>query len=892
MLGATAGRFGEEFLAVLIKELSSTIGLDAIMVACSREPVAQSVDTSVELTSVAFYQNGSYQADLTYQTQGTADQACLLQGSLCLIQGAFKQFPADPRLQQLQAESYLAVSLLNSNNQVIGILNVASQKPIVQPVLAMNLLQLFSYRISAELERQKITQSLLDEIKVNQTQLDSVPALMFMLDQRGNFLRWNRYFYSKFGYRHKDMQKLNIFSAIHLDDHGRVKQAFANALEGKSSSFYINGITQDKEIVPLLVMGEASYYENQAVVVGVALDMTEQQNIEHSLLRSQGRLAQKNSQLALMNTLVQKLHSTHSVKLVAREVVDLLKDIEDGASLLFSVVMLNEKALQVIASSNVRQVALDSRKTFDLEESGSPTVMAVKSGHLEVFPDIANDARLDLSLRQLIAAEGIQSAIVLPLVYKNKALGAITIGFKYESAFLPEELEFYDTIGSSIALALANARQFELLESLATQDNLTGLPNRNALNQDSLAALEQASLNQSFLGLILIDLDRFKEINDTLDHQIGDKLLKLIGPRVTEQIHDPEVRIYRLGGDEFCVLVVDKAEPHIISEIAESIKNAIAEPFVVDGLNLEVSASIGVLASHGDEHSASEMLRCAELAMYHAKSQGGGIAHYLPELDEDTHQRFVIMAEMAEAIRSDALVLHYQPKFDLKTHRIVGCEALVRWQHKKYGLIPPNKFIPLIELTQLIHPLTQWVLRNALKQVAAWRSQNVVVNIAINLSTRNLTDDHFMQQVDELLAEFQVPAQQVEFEVTETALMSNLDRARQQLKAFSDRGIQCSLDDYGTGYSSLSYIKKLPLDVLKIDRSFISLMLEDKADRTIAQSTINLAHNLGLRVIAEGVEDQQTLEELALQGCDMIQGYFISRPVAADEFVILYHQYQ
>ncbi|TQV88134.1 bifunctional diguanylate cyclase/phosphodiesterase [Aliikangiella coralliicola] len=892
MLYATKGRLGDDFLDGLVQAMCEHLGVDfAFIGRRENELLGQEQDTT-HLQFLAVSAKGESHTGSLYELEGSPCQPLLEQGLLCVPEKAQERYPNDKLIQDFNAEGFLGVTLIDSNNATVGVLAILTHEPLHSTSLLTNILQIFSYRVSSELERQLITKNLQDEVLVNQAQLDSVPALMFMLSQKGEFLRWNQYFRSKFGYSHEEMFTKNVIDAVHETDRKRVELEMKNVLDVGKGSIYLNGITKSGEVVPLLATTQTAIYENEPVIVGVALDMTEQQNVEHSLLRSQGRLARKNSQLSVINTLVERLHASHSVKHIAEEVVSLLQSIHEDTLLIFTTVSSSGENMQISASSGVSQPVIEARSIFPFGQMGSPTGIAMLSRKLEVFPMIEEDKRIDPLIKEMVKFEKVKGGIVIPLIYQNEALGAVTIGFKYDSKFPSDELEFYRTIGSSISLALANARQYELMESLATHDNLTGLPNRNALNQDSRVALKALSRNEKLLGLILVDLDRFKEINDTLDHQIGDKLLKLVGPRISDAINDTDTRVYRLGGDEFCVLVCNKSDLDSISAIAELIKISIARAFVVDGLNLEISSSIGVMITRGEQYSFSEMLRCAELAMYHAKNEGRSICEYTPSLDADTNQRFVIMSEMAEAIRNDELVLHYQPKYELKTGKIIGCEALVRWQHKQYGLLPPAKFIPLVELTQLIRPLTYWVMKTAMAQMQQWKREGILINVAINLSTRNLTDEDFIGQVDSLMQEFEIEASEIEFEVTETALMSNLDQAMQQLNEFNLRGIHCSLDDYGTGYSSLSYIKKLPLDVLKIDRSFISQMLEDKEDRIIAQSTIDLAHSLGMKVIAEGVEDENTLRELAAQGCDYIQGYHISEPVDAESLAKLYWEHR
>ncbi len=885
ILRATVGKLGENFLHGLIKAFCETLKLDYAVIGRWEEKMEAIVH------SIAVYGNGCSQDNFKYDVKNSPLESAFKNAHSYTISKALTHFPQDLFINETKSNGYVAVKLTDTKGQIIGVLFAVSRQPIENSFLVSSIFEIFSFRVAAELERQSITQNLENEVKINQAQLDSVPALMFMLNRKGKFLRWNQYFHSKFGYSESEIPRKNVLSTIHESERKRVEIEIEKVFSVGSGAIYVNGITKDGTIVPMLATVEATTYDDEPVIVGVALDMTEQQNVERNLLRSQGRLARKNSQLSLINALVNKLHASYSVKHIAQQVVELLQTIQENSSIVFCHVIKSDAMVEVIADSGVSQSLINSSRKFPFIVDGSPTGIAMQSQKLEVFPSLRDDDRVAARLKVVFKKEGIKAGIVLPLVYQKVVLGSINIGYKYYSDIPESEIEFYQTIGTSISLALANARQYELMESLATRDNLTGLPNRNALNEDCRLALQKNAQFGSFLGLILIDLDRFKEINDTLDHLIGDKLLKLIGPGINRKIQDSDCKVYRLGGDEFCVLVSNKQNAKDVLIIAEEIKQAIAQPFDVDGLNLEISSSVGVVTTNEVRHSATEMLRCAELAMYHIKNKGGGVEQYTPELDADTNQRFVIMSEMAEAIRTDQMVLHYQPKLDLKSKKIIGCEALVRWQHKKYGLLLPEKFIPLIELTQLIHPLTFWVMKTAMKQMQFWKKQGMKLRVAVNLSSRNITDNNFIGEVDELMRQFKLSADEIEFEVTETAIMQDIDKAMSQLNKFSKRGIQCSLDDYGTGYSSLTYVKKLPLDILKIDRSFVSKMVDNDQDRIIAKSTINLAHNLGLKVVAEGVEDSKTLQELTAQGCDQIQGYYIGKPLVAEEFEKLYWQY-
>ena len=883
ILQTTAGKLGQDFVHSLVEALCQSLSLSTAIVARWADKSQNAIQT------VTNYSEQQHKQNFQFKLKGSFCESVLNRHSYHIKNNALEQFPQDLVLLEFKANGCFGVTLKDSNDQPIGFLLALCHQPLIDPPLLKSVFQIFSFRVAAELERQSIIQNLRNEVIINQTQLDSVPALMFMLDRSGRFLRWNQYFKSQFGFSHRQMLEEPIWMAIHESDRKRIELELEQIFTQGHGTLYVNCVTKKGEVIPMLATAEATTYKNEPVIVGVALDMTEQQSVEHNLLRSQGRLARKNSQLGLMNRLLGKLHASHSMETIASEVVKVLRSIQPNCIIEFS--LATENRIEIIASTGISQALKEKiRIVRDGDESMSELIRE-SSNQLQLIPEMGATNNLDDGFKTLLMTKNIRSGLLIPLVYHEEVLGYIGIWYKYETRFQQDELEFYQTIGSSISLAVSNARQFNRMQELATRDNLTGLPNRNALNQDSQSELVRIKHSNYFAGLILIDLDRFKEINDTLDHQIGDKLLQQIGPRLSTTLENHSCSIYRLGGDEFGVLVTNKLNYDEFNLVAQTISDAIAHPFEVDGLNLEISSSIGIATTHGVRHSASEILRCAELAMYHAKSAGGGIAAYTPELDADTNQRFVIMAEMAEAIRNNDLVIHYQPKFDIHLGKITGCEALVRWQHKRYGLLPPTKFIPLIEYTQLIHPLTYWVMRNAMAQLSAWKQLGIEVSMAINLSTQNLTNDDFLSQVDSLVSEFNVDTTKLEFEVTETALMRNLERAKQQLTEFSHRGIHCSLDDYGTGYSSLSYIKKLPLDILKIDRSFISRMLENEEDRIIAQSTIKLAHSLGLKVVAEGVENEITLEALSLQDCDFIQGFHISEPLDAESFATLFWEH-
>jgi len=434
-------------------------------------------------------------------------------------------------------------------------------------------------------------------------------------------------------------------------------------------------------------------------------------------------------------------------------------------------------------------------------------------------------------------------------------------------------------------------RQAAVNQHQALHDALTGLPNRALLGDRIGQAIRQADREMVPAALLLLDLDRFKDVNDTLGHHYGDQLLVQVGQRLQAALRESDT-VARLGGDEFAVLLPRIATAEGAVAVARKLQDTLQEPFPLDGLNLEVEASIGLAAypEHGGD--PDELLQHADIAMYVAKETHTGFVLFDPKHDQHSPRRLVLLGELRRAIDQQQLVLHYQPKIDAHSSQILGVEALVRWQHPDHGLIPPAEFIPLAERTGLIGPLTHFVLDAALRQSQQWRQAGHELAVAVNVSARRLLDLEFPDEVAALLTTWQVPARLLVVEITESTIMADPDRALEILSRLNAMGVQVAIDDFGTGYSSLAYLKNLPVHELKVDRSFVSHMTSNARDAVIVRSTVDLGRNLGLRVVAEGVEDSLTLQELETLGCDAVQGYHISRPIPADDLISWLEQQQ
>lgn len=428
-------------------------------------------------------------------------------------------------------------------------------------------------------------------------------------------------------------------------------------------------------------------------------------------------------------------------------------------------------------------------------------------------------------------------------------------------------------------LALAAPEPVQHIAAPRSLDTLTSLPDRTALRHRLDAILK--SDPDARLALLVMDLDQFKEVNDTLGHAQGDQLLRSVANRVLEVSNDTDL-VCRLGGDEFALLLIDDG-PERARLVAADLVTAIGHPVVLDGVHIQSGVSIGAAYSpdHGTESDI--LLQHADVAMYQAKSAGESYRLYDQNDDRFTVRRLTLLGELPRALRNDELVVHYQPKIDLRTSSVIVAEALVRWQHPEHGMIAPDEFIELAEVSGLVRELTRQVIDKAVSQLREWDDVGAHLKVAVNLSVRDFTDASLPAMVERCLAENEIDPSRLMLEITESEVMDDVILAKGVLEKLSALGIKSSIDDFGTGYSSLAYLRRLPIDEIKIDRSFVGTMAVNQSDTVIVRSIIELGHNLDLDVVAEGVEDEWTLDALRSLGCDQAQGYFFSRPVPPEE---------
>jgi diguanylate cyclase (GGDEF)-like protein len=422
-------------------------------------------------------------------------------------------------------------------------------------------------------------------------------------------------------------------------------------------------------------------------------------------------------------------------------------------------------------------------------------------------------------------------------------------------------------------------RESEILR-LAFRDHLTGLPNRSLFSEELNKALAVAAPAAQQVSVLVMDLDRFKYVNDTLGHGVGDHVLRQVADRISGLLQPGEL-VARLGGDEFAVLLPASVE-HARS-VAGRISKALEEPILYEGQPLDVGTSIGIAVYPEHGSNAVSLVRNADIAMYVAKRSRTGHALYDSSYDSSQQQHLSLLGELRRAVERNELRLCYQPKISLQNDTVHEVEALLRWVHPERGMVPPVEFIPFAEYTGYIKFVTHWVLREAIRQCGQWIEDGMPLRVSVNISARDLMNRDLPDQIEALLREHRVPADMMCLEITESGFMEDPAYAQQVLDTLANLGLHLSIDDYGTGYSSLSYIMKLPVNELKIDRSFVATMADNADLATIVRSTIDLGHNLGLKVVAEGVESADGLQLLKDLGCDQAQGYFVSRPLFADD---------
>ncbi|WP_354599848.1 bifunctional diguanylate cyclase/phosphodiesterase [Uliginosibacterium flavum] len=653
-----------------------------------------------------------------------------------------------------------------------------------------------------------------------------------------------------------------------------------NAIDVGPQCFEWTHLKADGSKLEVDVSLSAIWLSGRCQITAIVRDVTERRLAEQIRQASAEVLKQRNASLQVINNLANRLHGSTDSHAIADETLRVLQVLQRSPLSLFHLYDPAADDFEVVAAIGYQPEEIAARRRMPLGRSLSQH--AIEQRRILHCDDIAADPRMDPEIRTLLLATGIRSQTVVPLLYHDQVLGIIGLHFHdCGNEFSETELDTLRAVSQTVALALANARHVHDLEFQANHDSLTGLPNRTQLHRDATTALRNIAGSDKGMSLLLLDLDKFKEVNDTLGHRTGDQILKQVAQRLQQALTPHDAMLARLGGDEFAIVLRCISGAPQAMGIAASMLATLRQPMEVEGIFIELGGSIGVAVYPQHGGTSHALLRCADVAMYAAKNTDGAVSLYDSAHDAHNPRRLAMITELGAAIRGSQLVVYFQPRLALQEGHWCSSEALVRWQHPRLGFIPPGEFVQFAETSELIRPLTLWVARQAVMQLAAWHQAGLQVSVSVNLATRNLLDVTLPEALLSLLQEFNVPPGSLELEITETALMNDPERALQVVNHIASLGMRLSIDDFGTGYSSLAYLKRLPLHSLKIDRSFVRDMLIDDQDAIIVRSTIGLAHSLGLQVVAEGVEDLDTLARLREYGCDEAQGYVLSKPQPA-----------
>jgi diguanylate cyclase (GGDEF)-like protein len=524
------------------------------------------------------------------------------------------------------------------------------------------------------------------------------------------------------------------------------------------------------------------------------------------------------------------------------------------------------------------------------EGEGGPTAEAVKTGRPAVVQDMNTlvDAHLPVLLSEGLE-RGYASAAAFPLFIDGKVAGNLTIFAAEPDAFGEQEVSLLGEMAEDLGFGIGNLRvrarhheAEETIRRMAYFDTLTGLPNRTSLLQELTSAIETVQAGHRPLSMLIIKVGRFQEISDTLGYEEADLLVQEMARRLS-QLAGEGRSVARVGEDEFALVLPDTSAEFAV-HLAQRMMREVGDPVPIGDLTVDPHAYIGIAMFPGHGNTADAIMRRAKIAAVQAKGTAARFTLYKGTVDQECTRRLALMSDLRAAIDKNELLLYCQPKVTIASGEVCGAEALVRWQHPQHGMIATGEFIALAERAGLIMPLTRWVLETAFRQSYRWYERGLRRPLSVNLSAQDLRDPRLVNRISSLFATWAMPPEMVQFELTESALMDDPAGALETLARLKGLGVELFIDDFGTGYSSLSYLQKLPVDALKIDQSFVENMLTDAGSAVIVRSTIELGHNLGLGVVAEGVESEGQWNSLRVLGCDTAQGHFVGHPLPTEQF--------
>ncbi|MBI5923446.1 MAG: EAL domain-containing protein [Betaproteobacteria bacterium] len=706
---------------------------------------------------------------------------------------------------------------------------------------------------------------------------------MCIADPHGCFKQVNPAFLKMTGYSESELIAKPFLEFILPEDRQRTTDEMKRQVDGHVSLNFENRyLCHDGSVVRLSWM--AFFDRHEGVTYATANDITERKE-------AQDRIIQLNRVYAVLsgiNALIVRVHDRQELFEEACRIA-----VTAGGFRMSLICTVDLSAMQIVpvASAGKDEGLLTAIKDILSSSEGATNTMIARA-IMEKKTIVSNDSQNDpkVLFAKKYAATGVHSMAILPIIVADEAVGALALYASVSEFFHEAEMKLLTELASDIAFAMDHLNKQERLNYLAYYDVLTGLPNRSLLYDRLNQAVSLARRNASLLAVLFVDLDNFKTVNDTLGHTAGDALLAEVSRRLASCLRDTDT-VGRLGGDEFGILLPEIGNNEAAALVARKVINSCQIPYLIEGHELFISASIGITLFPDDAGDADTLIRNADTAMYRAKDLGRNTYQFFTaKMNQSIQDKLQLETDLRHALGKGEFLLHYQPKLSCTSGKITGFEALLRWQHPQRGLVGPDEFIPALENSGLIVPVGEWVLACACAQAKHWHDAGLgVLSMAVNISGRQIEAADLCETVRAALAASGLAPAHLELELTESQLMKDAEGIIDLLKQLKAMGVNLSVDDFGTGYSSLAYLKRFPIDILKIDRAFVRDIVADTNDVSITRAIISLAHNLKLKVVAEGVETEGQLGLLIANHCNEIQGYYFSRPLPAEEATALLH---
>ncbi len=826
ILAAVSAATGAEFFASLVTHLARSLGTAYAFVGVLRR------DRPGTVRTLAFYANGELRPNFEYDLEGTPCATVVGRGTCVYPEGVQVLFPTDHHLADLGAESYLGVPLHGAEGNLLGLMVVMGRSPLKDDEIAASLLQIFAVRATAEVERMEWEAALRRSEQRLSTLIETIPHGVLECDGHGTVTYSNP--------AHDRMLEVEAGAL----DGCQAWDCLAQEREQARLRDYLRQVVDGR---PGLEPFHTAYRRRDGGAIQVQMDW----NRRGEAPDTAGGL------VAVVTDVTERQRAEAELSLAA--------SVFDGSS-------------EGILITDADRTILRVNQAFT-EITGYSAAEAVGQ-----TPRLLRSERHDDAFYQSLWASLNATGVWQGEVWNRRKDGEVHPVWQNITAVRDPQGRVTQYIGIFSDITEKKISE-ERIRHLAHYDGLTDLPNRLLFNERCEHALSRARREHGQVAVLFLDLDRFKHINDSLGHPAGDRVLRAVAERLRAAVREEDT-VARLGGDEFILVMEEVADPQDAARVARKLLGVLAEPFLLDGRELLVTPSIGISLFPRDGTDVTSLVKNADAAMYRAKEAGRNTyQYYTRELTDTAFERVFLESHLRRATERGELVLHYQPRYRLPEGRLAGAEALVRWRHADLGLVPPDRFIPLAEDSGLIVPIGAWVLREACRQAVLWRGWGVgFEQVSVNVAGQQIQRGDFVATVREVLEDTGLPPEALELEITETFIMQQAEQAISVLEGLRGLGVTLAIDDFGTGYSSLSYLKRLPIHSLKVDRSFVRDIPEDRNDEAITRAVLALGHSLQLAVVAEGVETAEQESFLRRGGCDEVQGFLYSAPLAPEEF--------